>query len=266
MNLLKKITTWANSESTRKLYYRLFALVLFLDFQALVVLSMYGQAIDPNILSAVVTVLNIIILGTIGKSAIPAIANFTGKTIGKIRGDKPTPEESETPNNTTTQNAKLQNKQVANAYDVAKKYIGLKEIEGNKHNPKIIEWVDRLNFRAEYGIDSDEVAWCATFANGILLEFGLQGTGSPRAKSFLDIGTTYNIGDKLPDKPYAIIAVSHRGYLSPNKREGSGHVEIVDPESITKQGYNSIGGNVTDQVKAMNRTYDRFFIEFRVIV
>lgn len=260
---MKKLTEWANKESTRKLYYRLFALVLFLDFQALVVLSIYGRAIDPNILSAVVTVLNIIILGTIGKAAIPMVANFTSKAVGKLRGDKSDVTDIDDDNIKPTS---AKNAHVQNAYDIAKKYIGLKEIEGDEHNPKIMEWVNRLGFQSKYGIDSDEIPWCATFANGVLLEFGLQGSGSPRAKSFLDIGTTYNIGDNLPDKPFAILAVSHRGYVNPNVKEGSGHVEIVDPYSITKDGYNPIGGNVSNQVKAMNRTYDKMFIEFRLVV
>lgn len=152
------------------------------------------------------------------------------------------------------------------AYSQASKYVGLKEIEGDQHNPKIMEWVQKLGFLSKFGINSDEVPWCATFANGVLMEFGLTGSGSPRAKSFLDVGTKYNIGDKLPNKPFAIVSVSHRGYVSPNKKEGSGHVEIVDPSSITQNGYNSIGGNVSDQVKKMGRNYDRFFIEFRLIV
>lgn len=157
-------------------------------------------------------------------------------------------------------------KATTSAFDHAKKYVGLREIEGDQHNPKIVEWLQKLNFVAKYGINSDEVAWCATFVNGVLFEYGLKGTDSPRAKSFLDIGQKWNIGDKLPNTKFALVAISHRGWISPNIKEGTGHVEIVDPNSVTNERYNSIGGNVSDQVKSIVRTYDKYFIEFRLIV
>ncbi len=185
--------------------------------------------------------------------------------VNKKRAEKKEPVTTETAKLQDTEPAKVE-PVTTSAFDHAKKYVGLREIEGDEHNPKIVEWLQKLNFVAKYGINSDEVPWCATFANGVLLEYGLPGTDSPRAKSFLNIGEKWNIGDPLPKGKFALVAVSHRGYIAPNPTEGTGHVEIVDPNSVTKERYNSIGGNVSDQVKSIVRTYDKYFIEFRVIV
>lgn len=235
----------------------LMAMFLFVFVKA----EVFNQPVSEIMTSAIVQLISIAFGGVgaigIGRKAVDFV--------NQSRVKKPT-DKTRTTLVKSNEVQSVVSTQVSNAYDIAKQYVGLKEIEGDEHNPKIMEWVNRLGFQNKYGIKSDEVAWCATFANGVLLEFGLQGSGSPRAKSFLDIGTTYNIGDELPNKPFAIVAVSHRGYINPNTKEGSGHVELVDPQSITESRYSSIGGNVSDQVKSMNRTYDKFFIEFRVIV
>jgi uncharacterized protein (TIGR02594 family) len=61
----------------------------------------------------------------------------------------------------------------------------LKEIPGTKHNPAI------LDFFRDAGhpeVKDDETAWCAAFANAMLVRRGYAGTGSLAARSFLNLG------------------------------------------------------------------------------
>jgi uncharacterized protein (TIGR02594 family) len=84
----------------------------------------------------------------------------------------------------------------------ARELVGLKEIVGSKHEPKVLE------FFAEAGhpeIHNDETAWCAAFANAMLRRAGYAGTGSLAARSFL----TWGEGLKTP-RP-GCIAVFKRG-------------------------------------------------------
>ncbi len=101
------------------------------------------------------------------------------------------------------------------------------------------------------------------------MEAGIAGSGSPRAKSFLNVGVKFIPGEtQIPNRPYGIGAIFHRGYISNPVDQGSGHFEWVDDKSISNDGpFKSVGGNVSDQVKLMDRTTkDPNFIEFRLIV
>ncbi|WP_020179662.1 TIGR02594 family protein [Methylopila sp. M107] len=68
----------------------------------------------------------------------------------------------------------------------ARKDLGLKEIVGSKHEPRVVK------FFAESGnawVKDDETAWCAAFVGAKLAEAGLKGTGKLNARSYLDWGT-----------------------------------------------------------------------------
>lgn len=69
-------------------------------------------------------------------------------------------------------------------YDVAKQYLGVKEIPGKKHNGVILNWLRRL----QISIFEDETPWCSTFINFCALESGYERTGKLNARSWLDIG------------------------------------------------------------------------------
>lgn len=245
----RKFKNWVNRDSTKKLYYRFFAVVLFIDFQILVTQSMLGIAVDPNVLSAVVTVLNIIILGTIGSAAAPHVASFVGKSIGRIRGKKNgiSDDSAETRNPERETNNVTSEIRVGKnlLYETAKKYIGIREIVGHVHNPTIMNWIRTLGFDKLYKINSDEEPWCGTFACGCAHESQLEHPNSPNAKQWLTVGQPWKPGDTLPDCDYGIVAVSHRQYISNSELDGPGHVEPIDPYSFKNDGsYTSVGGNL----------------------
>ena len=110
----------------------------------------------------------------------------------------------------------------------ARALVGLKEIVGSKHEPRIVQ------FFADAGhpwVKDDETAWCAAFVNAMLKRAGIDGTGSLAARSFLQWG------EKLDKPRVGCIAVFWRG----SKNSWQGHVGFY----VGEEGSNILvlGGN-----------------------
>lgn len=67
-----------------------------------------------------------------------------------------------------------------------RKYLGIREIPGNKHNPTILRWW----VLARVAIRNDEDAWCAGSQCGILEESGFVSPRKANARSFLKWGVS----------------------------------------------------------------------------
>lgn len=67
--------------------------------------------------------------------------------------------------------------------------IGTEEIEGGEHNPEILKYAEQTGIQ---GITNDEIPWCSTFVNWVAWKAGLQFSGKPNARSWLNIGTQVN--------------------------------------------------------------------------
>jgi len=70
------------------------------------------------------------------------------------------------------------------AYEIAKKEMGVSEIEGSKHNPKIIDYHATTKGKAT----TDEISWCSAFVNWCFLKAGIIGTNAANARSWLKWG------------------------------------------------------------------------------
>lgn len=92
----------------------------------------------------------------------------------------------------------------------AKKYIGLKEIPGAKHEPKILQWWKAIK---RGGIKTDEVPWCAAFVGGCLEAVGIVSSRYESAKSYMTWGKPI-----LSPVPGCVVVFS---------RNGGGHVAFV---------------------------------------
>lgn len=113
--------------------------------------------------------------------------------------------------------------------------LGITEILGKRHNPRIVEMFHKAGFP---GINDDETAWCAAALNAWVIEGGLKGSGSLLARSFLKWG-----------KPLPLEKNAPRGSVAVFKRGSNpiyGHVAIVLED---KGGYiTHIGGNQGNKV------------------
>lgn len=133
---------------------------------------------------------------------------------------------------------------------LARKYIGVKEIKGTKHEAKIIDLIkaavatnpkDDLSWL--FGKDSkgkpkynDEVAWCGSFLGGIFAKSGL---GKKIPKAFYQARAWENVGTKLDKPAYGCVVTF--------TRNGGGHVGLVIGK--TEAGFLKVlGGNQSDGV------------------
>jgi uncharacterized protein (TIGR02594 family) len=114
------------------------------------------------------------------------------------------------------------------------KHIGVKEIEGKKHNPIILNWAREINLDKVY--NSDEIPWCGLYIAYICKMAGLDVVSKPLwALSW----STWGNEAKEP----------MLGDILTFKRDGGGHVGLYIGEDRTH--YHVLGGNQNNQVNVM---------------
>ena len=132
-------------------------------------------------------------------------------------------------------------------YRYALSQIGTREYQGSKHNPKILEWWQKI--RAPF--TDDETPWCAGFVGGCLETYGIRSTRSAAARSYENWGSREEFD--VHGKWYVGgIAVFWRG-----RRDGwSGHVGFVAGRD--QHGHLMIlGGNQGNAVNIKPFSWDR---------
>ena len=112
----------------------------------------------------------------------------------------------------------------------ARRHIGVKEIPGPRHHPKILEWWRAIR---RGGIKRDEVPWCAAYVGGCLEAVGIISSRFESAKSYMTWGIP------IPQPVLGCVAVF--------SRSGGGHVGFV--VGVVDDGRLLIlGGNQSNQV------------------
>jgi len=117
-------------------------------------------------------------------------------------------------------------------YEYAKQEVGVKEIPGKGHNPRILEYHATTTLKAT----EDEVSWCSSFVNWCVIQAGLKGTNSAAARSWLKWGVP-----TLEPKEGDIVVFKR----PPNP--ASGHVAFfvkMDGDKVF-----CLGGNQSDMAK-----------------
>jgi uncharacterized protein (TIGR02594 family) len=116
---------------------------------------------------------------------------------------------------------------------IARGYVGLLEIAGGRHNPKVLEWWRAVG--ASWFKD-DETPWCGAFVGGVLAEAGI----SPLAKGAGASARAWlNFGARL-DRPAV-------GCIVVFERAGGGHVGFVVGKE-QRGNLMVLGGNQGDGV------------------
>ena len=116
--------------------------------------------------------------------------------------------------------------------EIAEKEIGVIEIEGNKNNPRVIEYHQTTTLKAK----EDSVPWCSSFVNWCITQAGIQGTNKANARSWLSWGKS------IKEKPeIGCVVVFSRG-----SNPASGHVAFFLRE--TEKYVEVLGGNQGDCV------------------
>lgn len=127
----------------------------------------------------------------------------------------------------------IKDKKSLTPFEWAKAEIGVLEVLGKEHNPRILFYHDFTTLDAT----TDEIPWCASFMCASLENTGYKSTKSARARSYTDYGEegTGAIGD---------IAVLKRG-----KNPEQGHTAFVAKKYTVGDKYiYLLGGNQSNSV------------------
>lgn len=116
----------------------------------------------------------------------------------------------------------------------ARRELGVTEIVGGRHNPRILEYHGATRLRAT----TDETAWCASFVAWALEQEGIRSTRSAAAASY----KTY--GRPSAPIPGAIILF---GKHDPDAK-GSGHVGFVNAAPVG-EWVEVLSGNCNNAVR-----------------
>jgi uncharacterized protein (TIGR02594 family) len=128
------------------------------------------------------------------------------------------------------------------AFEVAKRYLGIKEREGNDDHPDIRAWLSRA------GLDGfhDETPWCGAFVLNIAFVLGLESPSIPaRARSWLTVGEPIELEDLRRGMD---IVIFKRGQWAPGPEvlEAPGHVALFSANR--QHDVEVVGGNQSDGV------------------
>lgn len=127
--------------------------------------------------------------------------------------------------------------------DLARSFVGQKEIKGPHHNPHILKWWKKMGAP----FTDDETPWCGAFVGGVLADIGIKPAANGAAARAWS-----SFGKKLDRPAVGAIVVFWRG-----SRSGyQGHVGFV----VGKDKFGNLmvlGGNQGDMVSIKPFSTDR---------
>jgi len=108
------------------------------------------------------------------------------------------------------------------AYDIAKNFLGIKEIEGPANNPMVVA-MHQVGAGATW-ISNDEEAWCSSFVGFICFCLGLKRTMSARARSWLFVGEPVELRNAVVGFDVVIVSRGEGEQPGPEYLNAPGHV------------------------------------------
>jgi uncharacterized protein (TIGR02594 family) len=142
------------------------------------------------------------------------------------------------------------------AFDLAQRYVGIKEIAGGMNHPLIQWWLSLCGFSLE---TPDETPWCSAFVNGIAWELRLPRSKSAAARSWLTVGRPI---DLLSAQPGFDVAIIKRGEAQPGAAilNAPGHVGFYagrDPSGTLGANIHLLAGNQGNMVSIAGFPQDK---------
>lgn len=133
-------------------------------------------------------------------------------------------------------------------FDIANRELGVREIRGPEHNPRVLEYHASTGLSA----DDDETPWCSSFVNWCFEQCGMVGTNSARARSWLDWGQRVGVA-----VPGCVVVFSRP------PKPSSGHVAFFVGRSNGGDTVRVLGGNQGNAVSIREYPISRV-IDFRM--
>lgn len=130
--------------------------------------------------------------------------------------------------------------------ETARGEIGVSEVSGSAHNPRILEYHATTTLDPAYA-GKDETAWCSSFANWCMQQVGITGTNSAWAAGWLNWGQSTNARS-------GAVAVVYDPQHAPTN--SGNHVAFLVEE--TGSAFVLLGGNQSNQVKISHYSKSRW--------
>lgn len=141
------------------------------------------------------------------------------------------------------------------ALSLASRYVGVREIIGEKDHPLIAWWLSLCDGR---NLETpDETPWCSAFVNGIAWELNLPRSKSARARSWLRVGQPVGLVQAV--QGWDVVILRRGQDVGPEVLDAPGHVgfyagTVFDAASSY---INVLGGNQSDSVCYQSFSRDR---------
>jgi uncharacterized protein (TIGR02594 family) len=136
------------------------------------------------------------------------------------------------------------NKIETTAYQIAERFLGLKEVKGAVDNPQVMAMLKLDNDWPQ----NDETPWCSAFVNYIAWLLRLPRSKDLRARSWINTGIPVGI-DKA-EVGFDIVVLTRAGDNSgPDVIKAPGHVGFFAGRN--KDSVLILGGNQGDQVSVL---------------
>jgi len=136
-------------------------------------------------------------------------------------------------------------------YDIAERFIGLKEVPGSKDNPQILAMLQLDHDWPEH----DEVPWCSGFLNYPFWLLRLPRSKSLLARSWLQVGQAISLYEAEKGSDIVILKRGGGDQPGPENLTAPGHVGFFSGH-VGKDVY-LLGGNQADTVSVVPFPVDR---------
>jgi uncharacterized protein (TIGR02594 family) len=137
------------------------------------------------------------------------------------------------------------------AFDIAQRFVGIKEIPGSENNQHVLTML-RLDQKWP---ENDEVPWCSAFVNYITWLLRLPRSKSLLARSWLNVGRPVEIENAEAGFDVVVLKRSGKNQPDADVVDAPGHVGFYAGET---PGYvHVLGGNQGDAVNLRYYPYER---------
>lgn len=129
------------------------------------------------------------------------------------------------------------------AYDLATRYVGIRELKGDRDHPLIRWWLSLCDLPSEM---HDETPWCSAFMNGMAWELRLPRSKSAAARSWLSVGEAVGLRDARVGYDVVVLKRGAGEQPGPAVIAAPGHVGLyggMDASQVLL-----LAGNQGDQV------------------
>lgn len=139
------------------------------------------------------------------------------------------------------------------AYSIGERFVGVKELPGEDHDPFIMAMLTLDNTWPE----ADEVPWCSAFVNWVAWVLRLPRSKSLRARSWLRVGTPIDLRDARQGFDVCILSRSPQGVKPPGPDviEAPGHVGFYSAR--VDNVIHMLGGNQSNGVNVSGYRIER---------